>query len=193
MCPVKSIFDIFSVTIPKIATCLFIAVCVCLQAACKLPATNVDEPQPINTEVNVQKEMSVKLTDIDPPEFGKLFAILYAEKDATNVYWGYVENSIVDACFMTNSSYPGFGYTVMLQDDYFSQQDSVTLSTKYGEYNYTFVSSYEVFDENGELKNHGTGERVNRLDPDTERLSIYSSVSNVVYDYVLKKGTKIQN
>lgn len=190
---VKSIFDFFAYKKQEISMCALILVCAVLQASCgqgdKDSSTQIAEP----TESVCETNDCVPLSSVEPPEFGKLFAIMYSGNDTTDVYWGYTDNNISNACFMTNSSYPGFGYTIMLQDDYFSPYKSVIISTKYGEYTYSFVDKYDVFWENGELTNRETGNAVNQLDYSTERLAVYSSVTNTVCEYKLKKGTKIGN
>ena len=68
---------------------------------------------------------------------------------------------------------------------------SLTLKTKYGQYVYTLDSVYPAFIEDNELVNKNTGDKVNLLDPKTERLAIYNSVTKKVFQYTLKKGTTI--
>lgn len=89
------------------------------------------------------------------------------------------------------SSYPGFKYTVIIQFDYFKETNSLSLKTKYGQYVYTLDSVYPAFIEDNELVNKNTGDKVNLLDPKTERLAIYNSVTKKVFQYTLKKGTTI--
>ena len=81
--------------------------------------------------------------------------------------------------------------TVIIQFNYFKETNTVSLKTKYGQYAYTLDSVYPAFIENNELVNKDTGDKVNLLDPKTERLAIYNSVAEKVFQYTLKKGTTI--
>lgn len=170
---------------------IIIICCCCNVTGCAIVTRKATSAMQDTMEVHESADC-VPLSTVQPPEFGKRFAILYSGKDSTDVYWGYTDDSLTNAFFWTTSSYPGFNYTVLVQDDYFTKHDSVSLSTLYGEYVYKFSDQYDVYQETGELINKKTGAKVNVMDPDSERLVIYSSATSVVYEYVLEKGTKIK-
>lgn len=136
-------------------------------------------------------EDTVLLSDVQPPEFMKRFAIMYYGDNSADVMWGWAENRITEIFFWPKSSYPGFGYTVILQYDYFDGSDSITLCTKYGEYTYDLAYKVDVFQESGTLFRRDTGEDLNRLSPFDEQLLIYNSTTNIAYCFNLKRGTKI--
>ncbi len=176
------------INLPVMRILLIIQLCaISLCTGCSSVNSNTESVSTVTEDT----EDCISLDKIQPPEFMKKFAILYCNNMATDLYWGYAENEITDGYFWTTSSYPGFKYTVIIQFNYFKETNTVSLKTKYGQYVYTLDSVYSAFIENNELVNKDTGDKVNLLDPKTERLAIYNSVAEKVFQYTLKKGTTI--
>lgn len=187
---VKLIFEQMLPAKHRSSILILILICFVVQlAGCTKASGNSVVTQEVQCDEDSEQD-TVLLSSVTPPQFGKRFAVLYAGNDSTNVFWGY-SASITGSFFWADSSYPGFGYTILIQDDYFSKSNSIVLSTLYGTYEYEFVQEYDVFIENGKLISHQSGDEVNQLLVDTEQLAVYSEITHMVYEYKLVKGTKI--
>lgn len=170
---------------------VFLTVVACiLMTGCTSATSNSSS----DTEIDVKavELPSVAMNGITPPHFMKKFGVLYFDSTHRDILWGGTDDPILTGFFWDDSSFPGFAYTVLVQLDYFDGAESVEMVTYYGSYSYTLDKSYSVFKEDGHLINRETGEDVNLLDADNERLAIYNSVTNTVYDYKLAEGTYVR-
>ena len=191
----RLIFEQNYVTLQGKAVALIIIACLSIL---QITACSSSESEIKTTEVELEPEQAVlnggdfvSLSEIVPPSFMQRFAIMYCNGSATNVLWGATKDNLMEDFFWSQSSYPGFGYTVIIQDDYFDLSDTVSISTQYGAYFYESADVYDVYLEDNKIIDRATGANLISDDAYSEILLIYSSIQQKAYLYKLKKGTTI--
>lgn len=146
-----------------------------------------------NTEIvesedskEIDTDNFVFLDTIKEPVFGEVFFSFLNGDRWHDVTYISGEEYVLDIV----SAFPGFGYSVIIKGDSFSEDDIVEIKTDYGNYVYTFVEvkQYQITDrDKSELDKD-----IFNLGRELEQLYLYSKSDNKVFIYKLTEGTVVK-
>lgn len=141
----------------------------------------------INSEVKESTENFVYLEDVTPPKYGERFITVVAEKSFT-ASWGFGDNYV-----WSQSGYPGFGYPIVIEVENDFSEESLILTTLWGEYHYKLVDAFEcVVSEDGSLLNYDNGKSVVDFSRMSDKLFIMCRETKLCATYKMVSGTEVR-
>lgn len=131
----------------------------------------------------------VSLSDVPFPRYGSAFLRLYGASVSFNVSWGELGSE--SAFCWVESGFPGFDVPIIIECNTEIEASAIILETTYGKFTYSWVDKKDCFEENRNLIDKETGNRLIDFGVAVEKVFLWFPEKGYVGVYQFVDGTKV--
>ena len=162
-----------------------------LSSAIILCCAGCAKQQQVSTEVATGEQITgtetVSLSEISPPKFNDDFATIECAGNFMSVVWGANGTNVM----WKESGFPGFGYPMVVQTSSDPVSCEATITTSWGHWEYTPVSSGSAYLQSDNLVDAESGKVLISWGVSKEDLILWNEESLNYVEYEYSGGTKI--